>query len=796
MTNKAKLMICLIALSVALAGYVSCLIASHIPWTAGLLTAPAILPGLSFGLVITGWLLHRGWVSRRKAVVLIVASTVAYFAAYWSAFYTVVLFGKGMLLAAFRFPYFHAGMIGGVVGTCCLTASLAVLSSDFRRKGWIALIVIGTGAGGALVLAGLGATSSGPGSLANPGDRVFIFVWQLLVSGYIGMLLWTEPAPSAAAQRSRFRSRAALAVLALLLLSFLQAAIGYARRDKEITATSSAASNSKADLSTPRKAVQAFEDALENNDMDLARSIALGEDQRLIDARTSHASLRAWSRMEVAKKKRFDSEQAAANERDIYLKRWTTAEEHINGETATVGTPRFVNGQQSIWGGFDLRKIGGQWNIDLEASDFQHFWAGKYGIDQPAAEQWLKKISEITDTIEKGGYKDEQEAIVAANDAATQAKARLEADIAAGRTTVVENKNGRIAPLAKTNFGDAKTWGESYRNAKFITRGEFLRRVSPVRLRVRQRSGVSDNVRNLEDIVRASATAHGWSFTSDPGAVEMVVDADLDRAKMTTTEYTNFGPVEQSGYHMAYAAGVQIGFMLKANCLRGDKFAELSVYPSRSWNVYYGYMGDLVDFEATYAKAFREAMDGMFNSLADIKDSDDPDDVAAWNASLWPAARDAQMYKSYLSPLTGEPGAPGRTFYGITKFDLPNIDLLDEAKNDFNAASLQRDWSSELTGNSHEIDPTSPIRIQHQFSSSKVGGGLLSGSVYYFHQNSIRVWQRNVVFSFKGELRRGKACIWSELECAIALPGEYGNVGRDLLNRNIRSAAKEFALRR
>lgn len=99
------------------------------------------------------------------------------------------------------------------------------------------------------------------------------------------------------------------------------------------------------DLSTPRKAVQAFEDALENNDMDLARSIALGEDQRLIDAKTSHALVRAWSRMEIAEKKRFDSEQAGAKERDIYLKRWIAAEEHINGETATVGTPHFVNGQ-------------------------------------------------------------------------------------------------------------------------------------------------------------------------------------------------------------------------------------------------------------------------------------------------------------------------------------------------------------------------------------------------------------------------------------------------------------------
>ena len=787
------------ALSVAFAGYLSCLLASHIDWRFGLMTAPALLPGMSFGLGIAGWLLHRGWISRRKAVGLAVGSAVAYFAAYWSAFYTVALCGKGMILSTLRLPLFHAGMIGGLVGTALLIASLAAVSADFRRKDWKTLIIIGTAAGGALFLAGIGGNSEDhAGTLGNPGDRVFICLWQLLVGGYIGVLLFGPPSfSSVPSERGRIAQWAPRAVLILLLASLIHAAIGFSRGDKERIAASPAASGkSNADLSTPRKAVQAFEDALENNDMDLARSIALGEDQRLIDAKTSHAFVRAWSRMEVAKKKRFDSEQAGAKERDIYLKRWITAEEHINGEMATVGTPHFVNGQQSIWGGFDLRKVGDKWNLDLEASDIQHFWAGKYGIDQPAAEQWLKEISEITDNIEKGGYKDEQEAIAAANDAVTPAKARLEADIAAGRTTVVENKNGRTAPLAKTNLGDAKTWAESYRNARFITRAEFLKRVGPVHLVIRERAGVSECVRNLDEIVRASASQHGWTIASGPTDIQLVVDADINRSKITTTEYTDFGAREQSGYQMAYAALVQVGFVTKANCRRGDKFVQLDVYPYRNWNIYDGSMGDLVDFDAAYAKAFRGAVDRAFDAMAKMSDADDADDEVAWKNSLWPPTQDAEMQRKFVSGMKVEPSASNPVFYGVTKFELA-VDLLQDAGKEFNAPSLQRSWISELSRSGHEIDPSSDVRIAHQRGIWSPSGGLFARTdACYIDVNTIRVWQKHVVFKLNGELRRARVCIWSDLDCGTALPKDQSNTARDLVNRSIRSAAKEFALSR
>jgi tetratricopeptide (TPR) repeat protein len=228
-------MMCLMALSVVLAGYISCLIASHIHWHYGWISAPALLPGLTFGLVTAGWLLQRRWIGRGKAAGLVVGSVAAYFAAYWSAFYIVVSCGKGMVFSQSRLPLFHAGMIAGVIGTALLTASLAVFSADFRRKGWKTLIIIGTAAGGALCLAGVGAKSGDyAGTLGNPGDRAFISLWQLLVGGYIGVLLFGAPSfSSGPSERGRIAQWAPRTVLILLLASFIHAAIGFSRREKE-----------------------------------------------------------------------------------------------------------------------------------------------------------------------------------------------------------------------------------------------------------------------------------------------------------------------------------------------------------------------------------------------------------------------------------------------------------------------------------------------------------------------------------------------------------------------------------
>jgi hypothetical protein len=272
---KAKLMMCLMALSVALTGYISCLIASPIHWHYGWITAPAILPGLSFGLVTAGWLLHRSWISRRKGAGLIAGSTVAYFAAYWSAFYIFILCGRGMILSESRLPLFHAGMIAGLVGTALLTASLAVFSADFRRKDWKTLIIIGTAAGGALCLAGIGGNSDNhAGTLGNPGDRVFIVVWQLLVGGYIGMLLLGAPSSlSRASERGRIAHWATRAVLVLLLASFVQAAIGYSRGDKGSRVASPATSG---DSNAPPSTLAAHSAQDSNTPGDQGQAIAFG----------------------------------------------------------------------------------------------------------------------------------------------------------------------------------------------------------------------------------------------------------------------------------------------------------------------------------------------------------------------------------------------------------------------------------------------------------------------------------------------------------------------------------------
>ena len=64
-----------------------------------------------------------------------------------------------MILSTLRLAFFHAGIIAGLIGMALLTASLAAFLADFRRKDWKTLIIIGTAAGGALCLAGIGSTT-------------------------------------------------------------------------------------------------------------------------------------------------------------------------------------------------------------------------------------------------------------------------------------------------------------------------------------------------------------------------------------------------------------------------------------------------------------------------------------------------------------------------------------------------------------------------------------------------------------------------------------------------------------
>jgi MFS family permease len=228
-------LIWIMALSVAVGGYFSCLISSKVHWSLGWFSSTALLPGLSFGLVSGGWLLYRRWISIGRAVGFVIGSTLGYFAAYWTAFYILSFCSKGMV-PALRLLLFQIGMIAGAVGTTLLTASFAAVSADFRRKNWKRLIIIGTAAGGALLLAGIGAKQTGHlGELDNPGDRLFIFLWQLLVSGYIATLLFPSRRRSAnqSERGSKIAQWTTRAVVALLMLSLVHAAIGFWRGGKE-----------------------------------------------------------------------------------------------------------------------------------------------------------------------------------------------------------------------------------------------------------------------------------------------------------------------------------------------------------------------------------------------------------------------------------------------------------------------------------------------------------------------------------------------------------------------------------
>ena len=397
----------------------------------------------------------------------------------------------------------------------------------------------------------------------------------------------------------------------------------------------------------------------------------------------------------------------------------------------------------------------------------------------------IKAINEVTADIEQGRYRTKEEASEAGTARWRAAKDDTQ------QTTASTDQPSPVDRSGKKSEGDATAWANNYRNAKFITRAEFLKKVGPVHLLVRERSGVSDHLRNADGIVRESAAKHGFTIVPETTAIQLVVDVDVSHAKLVKTTYSNFGRSESSD-SVIWTISVQIDLATTATCRRGDKFVQLMVSPYRDFDLLYGEMGNLVDFDAAYARNFRTLIDRCFDTMAKLTDADDTDNEAAWTNSLWPSAQNGEMQKKFLSAMKVEPGAPNPVFYGVTKFKPLDIQVVEDARKEFNEGSLQQSWTSELSRNGQEIDPSSDFLIRHVVGTWHLEGLFFSGPVFYVDWSSIRVYQNNVVFQFNGELRRREVCIWRALDSATALPKDNSNTARDVVNRSIRSAAREF----
>lgn len=152
------------------------------------------------------------------------------------------------------------------------------------------------------------------------------------------------------------------------------------------------------DLSTPKKAVQAFEDALQHNDMALARSLVLGTDEQLAAMKAAYDYVDGLCRVLATASKKF-----GANETDIKTaadcdKIWTTGEEHIDGDKATVKADLGLGSSDQ-----KLEKSGEIWRLDLRE-------AKPPAASELAAMQHVANgLKEITENIKKGHYKTKED---------------------------------------------------------------------------------------------------------------------------------------------------------------------------------------------------------------------------------------------------------------------------------------------------------------------------------------------------------------------------------------------------
>jgi hypothetical protein len=361
--------------------------------------------------------------------------------------------------------------------------------------------------------------------------------------------------------------------------------------------------------------------------------------------------------------------------------------------------------------------------------------------------------------------------------------------MAAFAAVAYEQGAGLPSDLSGGAKEDAAVWSANYRNAKFITRAEFLKRVGPMHLLIRDGPTVEDDIHDIESIVTESAAQHGITITPKDTDVRLVIDVDINRNTVTHSEEGNFGKVV-TGEDTIMTMPVQMSLAVKANCRRGDGFVRLSVFPLHNWQIQLGKMG----LGTTYAEQFRKAVDTLFQEFAVVADADDTNDMASWNNSLWPAAQDAAMHGKYLSALSAEPGRGNPILEGVRTFDIRDVDLIGLAQEQFDAGSIKRNWISELTNTAYKVDPSAEVRVLNQIAIqwkayNRIGEGLRNldeNAGFYVNMNIIRVTQRNVVFKFNGELRRTTGVwIWNDVQTKVALPEEEKGIATKLNNQSI-----------
>ena len=160
------------------------------------------------------------------------------------------------------------------------------------------------------------------------------------------------------------------------------------------------------DTSTPKKAVQAFEDALQRNDMSLAGSLALAEEQQLLSAKMRHELFCTLNGIAIAMSDKFGPEQGIEPAVDCATE-LAKLDEQLEGNKASVESK---NSSSLFTPKFELERIGEAWKIDLRSDTSS-------AEDQAIRQGLLKRWNEIRQRVEKSGYKTKEEvaeAIVAA----------------------------------------------------------------------------------------------------------------------------------------------------------------------------------------------------------------------------------------------------------------------------------------------------------------------------------------------------------------------------------------------
>jgi hypothetical protein len=348
----------------------------------------------------------------------------------------------------------------------------------------------------------------------------------------------------------------------------------------------------------------------------------------------------------------------------------------------------------------------------------------------------------------------------------------------------------KAAPLA------ALQGGKTFAEAVPITDGQFLQEVKEVSLTIVSSPTLAKYISEAEVqryLVNLLTFYHISVKPNAPVALQVTIDELISGFTTTTTSYDRYGalPDTHEDFH-AHSVAVSLEFFIRTAIWRNGAFHQLVVAPVSS--IYFNnisetrelrkqIVGD--DTPGDMRTAITEMLTSAFKDIATGKTIDEtPWLVSAWSDKEKGAANAA--FTKALSASSVEK-RPTEGLDSLPKLEL-NPQLQDACKGDPSWADF---WNAEFQRQGW-VKPQEGVTLYHFVLCG--WNQLLGFPGYYSLQDTVRLYESNIVFDLHGKFFRKRAELFGTHRMMTTMGDQLAAAQQGFLPRSIMEFSTKLTL--